>query len=165
MATLALSTGEAELGATVRGMAEGEGICAILADFQLDSRLRLPSDASAAVGITQRLGLGRVRHLAVSDLWVQQRVRQGAATVEVKQKVTREQSWSGTNGRSESPAASEPDHHWGRRLSGDSGQLRGGGWAGGLLKDPGGRRQRRQLQVPDWVLGASTYKGAIASAP
>ena len=33
------------------------------------------SDATAAIGMVNRLGLGKVRHLAVSDLWVQQ-VRQ-----------------------------------------------------------------------------------------
>ena len=37
--------------------------------------ITLKSDATAAIGIVQRLGLGRVRHLAVSDLWVQQKIR------------------------------------------------------------------------------------------
>ena len=33
------------------------------------------SHATAAIGITQREGLGKVRHLATADLWVQQRLR------------------------------------------------------------------------------------------
>ena len=33
------------------------------------------------VGIPQRIGLGRVRHLAVSDLWVQQRVQRGSVII------------------------------------------------------------------------------------
>ena len=33
-------------------------------------RLTLKSDATAAIGITQREGLGKVRHLATADLWV-----------------------------------------------------------------------------------------------
>ena len=48
----------------------------VLADFGLASmRLTLKSDATAAIGITQREGLGKVRHLATADLWVQQRLR------------------------------------------------------------------------------------------
>ena len=35
--------------------------------------LVVKSDAVAAIGIVKRQGLGRVRHLAVGDLWVQQR--------------------------------------------------------------------------------------------
>ena len=35
------------------------------------------SDAVAAIGIVKRQGLGRVRHLAVADLWVQQRAKGG----------------------------------------------------------------------------------------
>ena len=73
--TLALSTGEAELGAVVRGVTESDGLLAILNDFGGSPMTTLMSDASAAIGIVQRLGLGRVRHLAVSDLWVQQKVR------------------------------------------------------------------------------------------
>ena len=38
-------------------------------------RLRICSDATAAIGICKRLGLGRVRHLAVADLWIQDRLR------------------------------------------------------------------------------------------
>ena len=34
-----------------------------------------------AIGIIKRLGLGRVRHLAVADLWVQQKLRLGIFTV------------------------------------------------------------------------------------
>ena len=82
MATIALSTGEAELGATTKGAAEGEGVLSILRDFGLDAKPRLLSDASAAIGITQRLGLGKVRHLSVQDLWIQQKVRQGEIEVQ-----------------------------------------------------------------------------------
>ena len=75
--TLCLSSGEAELAAIVRGIAEGEGIRAILKDFGIDCAIKVQSDSSAAVGISSRLGLGKIRHLAVGDLWVQQRLRDG----------------------------------------------------------------------------------------
>ena len=39
--------------------------------------IKIHSDSSAAIGITRRRGLGKIRHLAVSDLWVQERLRAG----------------------------------------------------------------------------------------
>ena len=81
MPTLAMSTGESELGAVAKGAAEGAGIQSILEDFQISTSLDLLSDASAAIGITQRLGLGKVRHLSLGDLWVQQKVRNGELNV------------------------------------------------------------------------------------
>ena len=42
-------------------------------EFYIDVDLVVKSDAVAAIGIVKRQGLGRVRHLAVGDLWVQQR--------------------------------------------------------------------------------------------
>ena len=35
------------------------------------------ADSSAAISICRRRGLGRVRHLAVADLWLQDRLRTG----------------------------------------------------------------------------------------
>ena len=48
----------------------------------MDALMRMRSDATAAIGISQRLGLGKVRHLSVSDLWIQQKVREGDLLVE-----------------------------------------------------------------------------------
>ena len=44
-----------------------------MAEFDIQADLVVKSDAVAAIGIVKRQGLGRVRHLAVADLWVQQR--------------------------------------------------------------------------------------------
>ena len=77
MHVLALSTAESELAAVVKGATEGLGAQAILSDFGLKASVRLSSDATAAIGIAKRLGLGRVRHLATADLWIQQRIRMG----------------------------------------------------------------------------------------
>ena len=46
-----------------------------MADFDIKADLVIKSDAVAAIGIVKRQGLGRVRHLAVADLWVQQRAK------------------------------------------------------------------------------------------
>ena len=81
MQLLALSSGEAELCAVTKAAAEGLGIRALLQDFGFDARLELHSDATAAIGMCKRLGLGRVRHLAVADLWLQQRVKSGELTL------------------------------------------------------------------------------------
>ena len=75
--TLALSSGEAELAAIVRSTSEGLGMQAIMVEFGIPVTLTVKSDAVAAIGIVKRQGLGRVRHLAVGDLWVQQRSKKG----------------------------------------------------------------------------------------
>ena len=54
----------------------------ILRDFRIDAEIRMWSDASAAIGITKRLGLGKVRHLSVADLWIQQKIRREEMTIE-----------------------------------------------------------------------------------
>ena len=81
MTIIALSSGESELGAVVKGATEGLGIRALLEDFGFAGQVALRSDASAAIGIVHRLGLGKVRHLATADLWVQQRARLGDITL------------------------------------------------------------------------------------
>ena len=53
---------------------------AIMEEFQLKAELTVKSDAVAAIGIVRRQGLGRIRHLAVADLWVQQRAKEGSVT-------------------------------------------------------------------------------------
>lgn len=74
--TVCLSTGESELAAMVRGAAEGIGLRSTLSDLGYAVRVTIMSDATAAIGMTKRQGLGAVRHLATADLWVQQRVRE-----------------------------------------------------------------------------------------
>ena len=78
--TLALSSGEAELAAIVRSTSEGLGMQAMMEEFGIKVDLVVKSDAIAAIGIVKRQGLGRVRHLAVADLWVQQKAKQGEVT-------------------------------------------------------------------------------------
>ena len=75
--TLALSSGEAELAAIVKATSEGLGLMTVMAEFDIPVDLVVKSDAVAAIGIVKRQGLGRVRHLAVADLWVQQRSKRG----------------------------------------------------------------------------------------
>ena len=43
----------------------------------MELKVRLHSDATAAIGIAKRRGLGRIRHLATADLWIQEKIRDG----------------------------------------------------------------------------------------
>ena len=45
-------------------------------DFGEKLEASLQVDASAAIGIAQRKGLGKVRHLDCQSLWIQDAVRQ-----------------------------------------------------------------------------------------
>ena len=74
---LALSTAEAELMAVVKGSTEVLGLQALLKDLGIEMKAAVKSDATAAIGIVGRLGLGKVRHLSVADLWIQQAARSG----------------------------------------------------------------------------------------
>ena len=46
----------------------------MLADLGVEVKIRLRTDASAAKGIASRRGLGKIRHLEVHQLWLQEKV-------------------------------------------------------------------------------------------
>ena len=68
---LALSSGEAEFYAAVRASVEILGLRSLLDDFVVHVGASVMADASAALGIIQRKGLGKVRHVETQHLWVQ----------------------------------------------------------------------------------------------
>ena len=76
-ASTALSSGEAEFNGVVRGSGQGLGYQSLLADLGIAIPLRVWTDSSAAIGICNRQGLGKLRHLDTHTLWVQQAVRLG----------------------------------------------------------------------------------------
>ena len=51
------------------------GVQSVAADLGVTGGLTLRADAQAAIGICRRSGIGRVRHLAVVDLWIQQKAK------------------------------------------------------------------------------------------
>ena len=75
---ITLSSGEAELGAVVRGFSEALGIQSVASDLGVELTPEVHADSSAAIGICRRCGIGKVRHLAVAQLWVQDLVRSKA---------------------------------------------------------------------------------------
>ena len=74
---IALSSGEAEFYSMVGATSEALGLKAMTCDYadKLDPWLHV--DASAALGVAQRTGLGKIRHLDTRVLWIQRRVRNG----------------------------------------------------------------------------------------
>ena len=73
--TLALSSGEAELIGIVKGATVAMGLRSCALDLGIELKIHIYSDASAAIGICRRRGLGKIRHLSVSELWVQEKLR------------------------------------------------------------------------------------------
>ena len=80
-AVIALSSGEAEYYGIVRGASIAMGMRSIMRDFGVDLPITILTDASAAKGIASRRGLGKVRHIEVNQLWVQERVSAGDITI------------------------------------------------------------------------------------
>ena len=75
--TVALSSAEAELTGICAGASQGIGMRSMMKDLGFAWDLVIRSDAAAAIGICKRRGLGKVRHLATADLWVQDHIRTG----------------------------------------------------------------------------------------
>ena len=73
--TLAMSSGEAEFIAMVKAASEGLGLVALMGDLGWPARLKVWVDSSAAKSMASRVGLGRVRHMEVKLLWLQEAVR------------------------------------------------------------------------------------------
>ena len=80
-AIVALSSGEAEYYGVVKGGSIGIGLRSMLEDFGIKVTIRINTDASAAKGIANRRGLGKVRHIAVNQLWIQDRISRGDLTI------------------------------------------------------------------------------------
>lgn len=71
-ATVALSSAEAELNACVKAVGEGLFLSRIFQFFKVQVSLEVLIDASAAKDIMSRQGVGKLKHLAAKQLWVQQ---------------------------------------------------------------------------------------------
>ena len=70
---VALSSAEAELNATVKGLSELIGMSNLINETMgVKVRMRLCTDASACKGMLLRHGAGKVKHLSVKQLWSQE---------------------------------------------------------------------------------------------
>ena len=73
--TVALSSGEAELAGVVRGCAGAIALRSFGWDMGISLRITVHTDSSAAKGVVEREGIGRIRHLEVAQLWVQEKLK------------------------------------------------------------------------------------------
>ena len=82
-ASVVLSPGEAELVALVKGACEAKGIASVIRDMtnKEPGKIGIYTDASAAIGMVQRQGTGKVRHIEVGMLWIQQNQKEGEVQV------------------------------------------------------------------------------------
>ena len=77
----ALSSGEAEYCAMVTGAAEGMGMQSIAADLGWHVKIRLWTDSSVGKSVAMRRGLGKMRHVELKWLWLQDMVKEGRLEV------------------------------------------------------------------------------------
>ena len=75
--TRALSVGEAEYMALVTGCADGLGLQALMADLGWETEVVIKTDSTTAKAVASRRGLGKMRHVEVRLLWVQEAVKRG----------------------------------------------------------------------------------------
>ena len=80
-AVVALSSGEAEYYALVKGASEGMGIQGIAVDMGLELCIHISTDASAAIGIASRRGTGKVKNIELNQLWIQDKGCRGKVMV------------------------------------------------------------------------------------
>ena len=82
---VSLSSAESEFHATLKAATEGLGLITMASAFGDVYKVRLHVDASAALGVIQRKGVGKIRHLHAGSLWLQeQQVRNSIAFAKVK---------------------------------------------------------------------------------
>ena len=72
---IALSSGEAEYYAALKGASQALGFKSMLTDLGIEAKVILHTDSSAARGIIHRAGLGKLRHLETGYLWLQAAVK------------------------------------------------------------------------------------------
>ena len=78
---IALSSGEAEYYGMVKGAGNTMGIASMFRDMGVQYSITLFTDSSAAKGISSRRGLGKVRHIELNQLWLQDQVARGKISV------------------------------------------------------------------------------------
>ena len=79
---VSLSSAEAELHGLCKADSEGLAAVNMAAELYTPMSLRLRTDSSAARGIVQRTGCGKVKHLDVKSLWLQESESNGDLVTE-----------------------------------------------------------------------------------
>ena len=143
---IALSSCEAEFVAMSLAMGDGKYVQELLRELGLTLGLRVHCDASSALQSASRPGMGRLRHIEVRHLWIQEEISSGRV-VAVKEKGTENLADVGTKFL-EGPAFITCRSALGVRALSVAviTQLSGCMWA------PGGGHQQNDLFTPTMVL-------------
>lgn len=72
---IADSSGLAEYYGSIKSAKEGLGLKAVLGDLHIDVGVEVLTDSAASKGICSRQGLGKVKHIEVKYLWLQQEIK------------------------------------------------------------------------------------------
>ena len=78
---IALRSGEAEFYAIVKSATQAKGLGSLLGDYGYDTTTVIYTDSIAAIGIVHRKGLGKVKHIEVQYLWLQDYVHDKTMSV------------------------------------------------------------------------------------
>ena len=76
-AVVATSSAEAELYGMCEGASRGLGLQAMMGELGLSVRMFVCTDSAAAKSFASTRGLGRMRHIEVRELWLQELVQKG----------------------------------------------------------------------------------------
>ncbi len=79
--SITLSSGEAELIAAVKVCTEVLGVVQLAHDWGIELMGKIYVDSAAAVGTANRRGNGRLRHVRIGDMWIQEKVEEGEVEV------------------------------------------------------------------------------------
>ena len=79
--TRAMRSGEAEYCALVTGCAEGLGAKSVAEDMGFEVEVTMWTDSTAGKSVANRRGLGKMRHVELKYLWVQDVVKEGRLRV------------------------------------------------------------------------------------
>ena len=71
--TIALSSAEAELTAMVKGTCESLGVSSMMEGWGRRKYIVMMGDSNAALGVIRRKGAGKLRHVNIGMLWVQEK--------------------------------------------------------------------------------------------
>ena len=69
---IAKSSAESELYGVIKGSSEALGLATMARDFGVEMSVQVHVDATAAMGIVERRGISRVRHIECDNLWIQE---------------------------------------------------------------------------------------------
>ena len=75
---ITLSSGEAELVAAVKASTELIGVIQLAAEWGRRIGGAVYVDSSAALGVVHRRGNGKMRHVKVGQLWIQEQAEEGS---------------------------------------------------------------------------------------